>query len=215
VGVDQVVSGVGVLDKAMYLLDVVQYSQPVSLAELVSKTGFPNTTAHRLVLALETHGFLRRDEAGRLLTGSRFATGTLSQVAGPIMRQLTHQTGESSQLYVRRGQSRLCIVSVESPQELHTNVPVGSLLVIDKGSAGRLLMGHEELLRRGWAESVGERVAGAASVSAPIYDASVLVAALSISGPIERLGTSPGERYAGPVVEAAKRIQHALATIHG
>jgi DNA-binding IclR family transcriptional regulator len=182
---------------------------------LVSKTGFPNTTAHRLVLALETHGFLRRDEGGRLLTGSRFATGTLSQVAGPIMRQLTQQTGESSQLYVRRGQARLCIVSVESPQELHTNVPVGSLLVIDKGSAGRLLMGEDELLRRGWAESVGERVAGAASVSAPVYDAAVLVAALSISGPIERLGTSPGERYAGLVVDAAKRIQHALATIHG
>jgi DNA-binding IclR family transcriptional regulator len=213
--VDRVVSGVGVLDKAMYLLDVVEYSQPVSLPELVSITGFPNTTAYRLVLALETHGFLRRDEAGRLVTGSRFATGTLSQVAGPILRQLTKETGESSQLYVRRGQARLCIVSVESPQELHTDVPVGSLLVIDKGSAGRLLMGEEESLRRGWAQSVGERVPGAASVSAPIYDAAVLVAALSISGPIQRLGTSPGERYADQVVAAARQIQHTLASIHG
>lgn len=199
----------------MYLLDIVEYSQPVSLPELVSKTGFPNTTTHRLVLALEMHGFLRRDESGRLLTGSRFATGTLSQVAGPILRQLTKETGESSQLYVRRGQSRLCIVSVESPQELHTDVPVGSLLVINKGSAGRLLMGEEESLRRGWAESVGERVPGAASVSAPIYDASVLVAALSISGPIERFGSSPGERFAEPVIAAAKQLQHALASIHG
>ena len=199
----------------MYLLDIVEYSQPVSLPELVVKTGFPNTTTHRLVLALETHGFLRRDESGRLLTGSRFATGTLSQVAGPILRQLTKETGESSQLYVRRGQYRLCIVSVESPQELHTDVPVGSLLVVDKGSAGRLLMGDEASLRRGWAESVGERVPGAASVSAPVHDGSVLVAAVSISGPIERFGTSPGERFAEPVIEAAKRLQHALASIHG
>lgn len=199
----------------MYLLDIVEYSQPVSLPELVNKTGFPNTTAHRLVLALEMHGFLRRDESGRLLTGSRFATGTLSQVAWPILRQLTKETGESSQLYVRRGQARLCIVSVESPQELHTDVPVGSLLVIDKGSGGRLLMGEQESLRRGWAENVGERVRGAASVSAPIYDASVLVAALSLSGPIERFGTSPGERFAEPVVAAARQIQHALASIHG
>jgi DNA-binding IclR family transcriptional regulator len=214
-GVERVVSGVGVLDKAMYLLDVVEYSQPVSLPELVSRTGFPNTTAHRLVLALETHGFLRRDEAGRLVTGSRFATATLSQVAGPILRQLTMETGESSQLYVRRGQARLCIVSVASPQELHTDVPVGSLLVIDKGSGGRLLKGEEESLRRGWAQSVGERVPGAASVSAPVYRGTVLVAALSLSGPIQRLGTSPGKRYAEQVVEAARQIEHALVSIHG
>jgi DNA-binding IclR family transcriptional regulator len=76
-------------------------------------------------------------------------------------------------------------------------------------------MGEEESLRRGWAQSVGERVPGAASVSAPIYDAAVLVAALSISGPIQRFGTSPGKRYADQVVAAAKRIQHTLASIHG
>jgi DNA-binding IclR family transcriptional regulator len=52
-------------------------------------------------------------------------------------------------------------------------------------------------------------------VSAPIYDAAVLVAALSISGPIQRLGTSPGERYADQVVAAARQIQHTLASIHG
>lgn len=208
-------SGVGVLDKAMYLLDIVEYSQPVTLPELVSRTGFPKTTVHRLVLALETHGFLRRDDGGRFVTGSRFATGTLSQIAQPILRQLTAETGESSQLYVRRGCFRLCVVSVESPAELRTTVPVGALLVIERGSAGRLLYGDQEALRRGWAESAGERVAGIASVSAPIYDASLVVAALSISGPIERLGVSPGQRYAQRVVAAAEQIQRALVTAHG
>ena len=32
---ESVVSGVGVLDKAMHLLDVVEYSQPVSFLDLV------------------------------------------------------------------------------------------------------------------------------------------------------------------------------------
>lgn len=212
---DHVVSGVGVLDKAMYLLDVVEYSQPVTFAQLVSKTDFPKTTAHRLVLALETHGFVRRDESGRLVTGARFATGMLPQIAEPILRQLTTETMESTQLYVRRGQWRLCVVSVESPEELRTTVPVGSLLVMTRGSAGKLLNGDRDGLRRGWTESVGERVPGIASVSAPVYDAAVVIAAVSLSGPIERLGTSPGERYADKVMAAADQIQRALASAHG
>jgi DNA-binding IclR family transcriptional regulator len=213
--VDYVMSGVGVLDKAMYLLDIVEYSQPVTFHELVSRTQFPKTTAHRLLLALEMHGFLRRDDAGLFVTGSRFATGTLSQIAEPILRRVTAKTGESSQLYVRRGRFRLCVVSVESPEELRTKVPVGALLVIDRGSGGKVLRGDPEALQRGWAESAGERVPGIASVSAPIYDASIVVAAVSLSGPIERLGVSPGKRYADTVVAAAEEIQRALATAHG
>lgn len=206
-------SGVGVLDKAMYLLDVVEYSQPISFAELVGKTGFPKTTVHRLVLALEMHGFLRRAN-GLLLAGPRFATGMLPQIAEPILRRLTLETGESSQLYVRRGDYRLCIVSVESREELRTTVPVGALLIIERGSAGRLLKGDEAALKRGWAESVGERAPGIASVSAPVYDGTMLVAAASLSGPIERFGTAPGTRFAKQIVQAAKEIQKAIATAH-
>ena len=62
-----------------------------------------------------------------------------------------------------------------------------------------------------WAQSAGERSAGVASVSAPVYDGSVVIAALSLSGPIERLTTEPGVRHAKRVVAAAKEIQRAAA----
>ena len=62
--VDYVVSGVGVLDKAMFLLNVVEYRQPVTFVELTEAIDFPKTTTHRLVAALEAHGFLHRDETG-------------------------------------------------------------------------------------------------------------------------------------------------------
>jgi DNA-binding IclR family transcriptional regulator len=208
---EPVVSGVGVLDKAMHLLDVVEYSQPVTFLDLVEAVGFPKTTVHRLVAALETHGFLRRDDSGRLVTGSRFATASLSQLAAPIMVRLTRATGESTQLYVRRGHLRLCVVSIESPAELRTAVPVGSMLPIDKGSGGKVLLGAAEAVERGWAQSAGERSPGVASVSAPVHDGSVVIAALSLSGPIERLTTEPGVRYAKKVVAAAKEIQLAAA----
>ena len=60
---------------------------------------------------------------------------------------------------------------------------------------------------RGWVASVEEREAGVASVSAPVRvgDATV-VAAVSISGPVERLSRRPGDRFGAQVVEAAARI---------
>jgi DNA-binding IclR family transcriptional regulator len=210
-------SGVKVLDKVLHLLDVVEYSQPVSLQELVDLIGLPRTTAYRLLTALETHGFIRRDATGRYITGSRFATASLLQVTPPILTALTAETGESTQLFVRRGNQRLCLVSVESPAELRTIVPVGTLLTLDKGSGGRVLLSDPASEETGWIESLGERSPGVASVSAPVFDDSVLIAALCLSGPIDRLAPSPGQRFGKSVVAAAREIEHAVATadVHG
>jgi DNA-binding IclR family transcriptional regulator len=69
----------------------------------------------------------------------------------------------------------------------------------------------------GWIESLGERSPGVASVSAPVFDDSVLIAALCLSGPIDRLAPSPGQRFGKSVVAAAREIEHAVATadVHG
>jgi DNA-binding IclR family transcriptional regulator len=65
--------------------------------------------------------------------------------------------------------------------------------------------------RRGWAQSVGEREEGVASVSAPVVDArGALVAVVSVSGPIQRLGRRPGHQYAPAVTLAAREIEQAL-----
>ena len=59
-----------------------------------------------------------------------------------------------------------------------------------------------------WIESVGEREAGVASVSAPVFDhAGQVVAAVSVSGPLERTTREPGGRYGSAVVSAARRIE--------
>lgn len=66
---------------------------------------------------------------------------------------------------------------------------------------------------RGWAESVGEREVGVASVSAPVLDAGGdAVAVVSVSGPVERTGTSPGTLYAPEVVAAARAVEAALGS---
>jgi DNA-binding IclR family transcriptional regulator len=198
-----------VLDKAAAMLDAVE-ARPLSLAELAAATGIHRATAHRLAVALETHGFLRRDEGGRFLPGLRFSGPTLAERARPALEGLRDETGETVQLYVRRGWGRLCIVSLESAHELRTIVPAGTVLPLDRGSAGAVLREVPEVLRRGWTESVAERAPGVASVSAPIYEGRTVVAAVSVSGPIERMTTAPGARFAGAVTRAARAVERAL-----
>jgi DNA-binding IclR family transcriptional regulator len=205
------VSGIGVLDKAMSVLDAVE-ARPCTLAGLVEATGLSRATAHRLAVALEAHRLLRRDGAGRFVLGPRLTGLDLPALARPALEALRDVTGESAQLYVRRGDRRLCVAALESPHGLRTIVPVGMSLPLDVGSAGKVLRGDAA----GWAESVEERERGVASVSAPVRDATGdVVAAVSVSGPIERTTRSPGRRYAEAVVEAADAISRQLQTSSG
>ena len=65
--------------------------------------------------------------------------------------------------------------------------------------------------RRGWAQSLGEREPGIASVSAPVRGPSGrVIAAVSISGPIERLTRQPGRLHAEVVVQAARQLTEAV-----
>ena len=205
---DTTLSGIGVLDKAVALLDVLE-QEPLSLQALTEATGMPRATVHRLASALEVHGFVERDGAGRFALGARVAARSIAGVARPALERLRDETGESTQLYVRRGAGRVCVASLESPHGLRTIVPVGAVLPMDVGSAAKVLSGSTG--RRGWAESVEERERGVASVSAPVRSAAgAVVAAVSVSGPIERTTRSPGRRYAAAVCAAADEISRAL-----
>ena len=214
---ERIVSGVGVLDKSVYVLDALA-DGPRNLNELVEATGIARATAHRLAVALEVHGLVRRDPEGRFVLGVRLvALGRaaaeaipLARLAADALEQLRTDTSESVQLYVREGDRRVCIAALESPHGLRTIVPTGASLPLASGSAGHVLAGDGDVAAAGWVQSVGEREAGVASVSAPVRDRDGrVVAAVSVSGPIERTTRQPGERYGADVVAAARRIERA------
>jgi DNA-binding IclR family transcriptional regulator len=201
-----------VLDKAVSVLDAVE-GGPRTLAALVEATGLSRATAHRLAVALEVHGLLGRDARGRFTLGPRLSALDLPALARPALEALRDATGESAQLYVRRGDRRLCVASLESPHGLRTIVPVGMSLPLDVGSAGKVLRGDIATLERGWAESVEERERGVASVSAPVRnEAGDIVAAVSVSGPIERTTRAPGRRYSAAVLAAATTVQRQMSS---
>lgn len=211
-----IITGVGVLDKAMAVVRSVAEA-PRTLADLQASTGLPRATAHRLAAALEVHGMLRRDGAGRFELGHSLITlgsraderFVLDDVARPVLARLRDDTGESTQLFVRDGERRRCVVSFETPHGLRWIVPEGSLFPLDAGSAGRVLSGDEA--SDGWISSVGEREAGVASVSSPVVGPDgATVAAVSVSGPIERLTDRPGDRFGRAVAAAAAALTLAL-----
>jgi DNA-binding IclR family transcriptional regulator len=114
---------------------------------------------------------------------------------------------------------------------LRDSIPVGAVLSMLAGSAAQILLAWEEpdrlhrglhgakftatmlsaVRRRGWAQSVSEREQGVASVSAPVRNNSgQVVAAVSVSGPIERVSRQPGRLHAAAVVAAANRLTEVL-----
>jgi DNA-binding IclR family transcriptional regulator len=217
--VESSVSDVGVLNKAVSILGAVS-GEPVGLNELVTATGLPRATVHRLAVALERHRLVARDASGRFGLGPWVAelarSGStnrraLAVAAGPALLALRDATGESAQLYVAQGDTRICVAARESPHSLRTIVAVGAALPMDRGSAGKVLRGEDESLDRGWAESVEEREPGVASVSAPVIVDGAVVAAVSVSGPVERTSRQPGQKYAAAVIEAALAVGRAMA----
>ncbi len=209
-------SGVGVLDKAMAVLTAVE-AGPRSLAELMQATGLTRATAHRLAVALEAHGLVRRDDDGRFSLGLRLiGLGHAAAEALPGWLRRPPRAGLAAGAdrrvgpAVRAGRRRAGVrrVAGGSPRAAHDRPgrrppPARPRL----GRPGPAPAGPAA----GWVESVAERQAGVASVSAPVVDPSGrVIAAVSVSGPIDRLTRSPGRRHGAAVVEAADRIAAAL-----
>ena len=184
-------------------------------------------------MALEHHGVLARDAGGRFTIGARTAqwaagVDTWRDTAEDVVLGLRDATGVSAQVYRRSGDQRLCVAAAEPAAGLRDTVPVGSLLTLRAGSAAQVLVAwapeeeRAELLRgaafsaadladvrrRGWAHSLGQREPGVASISVPVRDAEGrVVAAVSISGPIDRLAR-PTAAQRRVLLRAAAALAH-------
>ena len=148
-----------------------------------------------------------------------------------VLPRLREITGESVQLYRREGTSRVCVVALEPPAGLRDTVPVGARLPMTAGSGAKVLLAYSdaatqqavlptamftdrtlaEVRKRGWAQSAAEREPGVASVSAPVRDGrGSVIAAVSVSGPIDRMGRRPGVRWAADLLAAAEALTRRL-----
>ena len=185
----------------------------------------------------KTHRLLARDSEGRWRLGPAISelaaqvNDPLLAASAAVLPRLREITGESVQLYRREGSSRVCVAAMEPPAGLRDTVPVGARLADDRGLGRQSTAGPQrrrhpcavlpdakfsdrtlaEVRRRGWAQSAAEREPGVASVSAPVRDArGVVIAAISVSGPIDRMGRRPGARWAADLLAAAEAMTRRL-----
>lgn len=167
------------------------------------------------------------------LSANLMQSDDMSVVLLPEMERLRDVVGETISLYVRDGHERIRIQAVQSRQAVRRVAPVGARLALVVGASSKILVAYadkaiqhelleeiswpeglsreafmkqiEHILEVGYATSIEEREPGAAAVAAPIYNRTgQLVAALSISGPANRLTADKMQEQAGIIIESAK-----------
>jgi IclR family transcriptional regulator, acetate operon repressor len=147
------------LQKARRILDCLDPASPeLTFTDIVTKTGMPATTCHRLLHTMVTEGFLSRVD-GRYRSGSRLlswaAVGTaqmsgmdLTQRATVALRELRDLTGETACLYVRDGLQRSLIAMVETRHSVMRVMRLGEVRPLHAGSGGKLFLAYDEGLLR-------------------------------------------------------------------
>jgi DNA-binding IclR family transcriptional regulator len=120
-----------------------------TLTDLSEHLDLPKSTLHRFLCSLEAHGILRQDEASKqwhlgyrlLVWGSLAQKSTaLQDVARPIMRDLTAETGETTLLTVYQTQEVICVEKVESSHPVRLALEVGVRRPPNAGASSKALM---------------------------------------------------------------------------
>ena len=114
----------------------------LTLAELASRTGLYKSTALRLLHSLEAANFISANGKGSFRLGGEIlrlhavlgAAGGLEAAVMPVLRELVAETKETAALHVRRGEHRVRLYVVDSPQSLREHVVSGEELPLDRGA---------------------------------------------------------------------------------
>jgi DNA-binding IclR family transcriptional regulator len=222
-------SGVTAVTRALALMECFQVGESsLTLAELSRRSGMHKTTVLRLARTLALSQYMVQNEEGEWRLGP--ATGWLgaryqaafdvNNVVEPTLHALVKASGESASFYVREGDIRACIARVEGPQSVRHHVRIGERLPLNKGAPGRVILAfsgmkgevYEEIRRRGFHLSIGEREAEVSSVAAPVFGLNWrLLGSVCVSGPSSRLSKGKLESLAKVVIRAANQLSYAIA----
>lgn len=235
-------TGVRAVTRVVDLLELFDSTHPArTVKDLVDGTGLPKTTVVRLCATLCARSVLTARPDGTYSLGPEMLRWvrlagriwTPPQEVVDIMRELSHDTGETANLYVRQGTSRIVVAQCESSATVRSVIPIGVPYPLWAGAAGKVLLqaapdlietvaaesphgpaAAEELRdaveaarHRGYALAHGERELGASGLSFPVTDSQGrIVAALTIGGPTSRFTDDRMPNYISTTRTAAEKI---------
>lgn len=144
------VRGAQSVTRAVSVLNAFSETRPLlTVAEVASIVGLKVPTAHRLVRALTSAGFLVFDPHTRSyslgpqilrLSNVMVSRDDLPNVAEPSLVRLRDLTGETVGLHWLLGSQRVCVYEVVSLHPIRLTSGLGSAYPLSKGAASKAIM---------------------------------------------------------------------------
>lgn len=238
------------LDRVVAILEAVAtHRNPPTPTVVAARIDLSLSTVSRLMRQMCDLGLLDRDASGayalgvRLLRISQAALepSDLVEVALPEMQHLRELTGETVTLFVRRGNSRICLAQAQSEQAVRRVVPVGFTAPLHAGATGEALLAgiapvereqyvaalplpeaERHALRErlttisehGFAMSSEAWLPEVAAIAAGVFESSTIVASLSVAGPSYRFTEERMRGFVDELLATAGRISSRIAPMH-
>ncbi|MFC9688915.1 IclR family transcriptional regulator [Kribbella sp. NPDC056951] len=141
--------GVRSVHRALDLLERFDDEHPSwTLAALTTASGLPKTTVLRLVTTLEQRGLVAAIGPGKYAIGPGFlrwsrlssATMEIPPAVRAAMARLASDTGETANLYIRVGRTRVCLAQALGTLSIRHSIAVGSSMPLWSGAASKVLL---------------------------------------------------------------------------
>ncbi|MCY8827060.1 IclR family transcriptional regulator [Bacillus atrophaeus] len=134
--------------KSMALLNLFLTEPKLTLSELISLSGMPKTSVHRMVSSLEEMGLLTRDRNGAYTLGLVFLEfGQLvserldiRQIAKPVMEELCQEVDEAVHLIMRDGNEAIYVEKIEGTQTVRLYTAIGRRSPLYAGACARSIL---------------------------------------------------------------------------
>src|SRR5579872_6404088 len=178
-------SGVGVLHKTLDILETLKGGDGgVRLADLARHVEMPKATVYRILMTLETRGYVDRSEDGGYRMAKKFfdlrrdvpIEQLLHQAAQSRMNDLVEATKETVNLGILDAGEVVVINTVESPQAVRMSSKIGNRRSLHSTAIGKVLLGGmtdkevQRLLRiKGIPKLTGETITAKPAVLAEIH----------------------------------------------
>ena len=213
--------GVAAVERALAILNAFDgFADSFTLTQVSEATGLYKSTVLRLLASLQRHHFVLKLSDGRYQLGpalsrlgSRFERSLkLEQHVAPVLQNIVNKTGETAALYTRQGDSRLCLLRVESPQSIQHHIYVGELRPMTNSASGKVLLTFERSGPRADLKALrslpyvilGGHDVELAGIAMPIFGVGdKLVGAISVSGPLSRFDKPQVRRISDLLISAA------------
>jgi DNA-binding IclR family transcriptional regulator len=233
------------------------HDKELGISEIARQLNLYKSMVHRIVSTLEFKGILeKKPDTGKYRLGLKlYKLGILARddnelisISIPHLKELTEDTGETSNLVVMDGSMSMYLAQQESNRMVRMFTRVGARVFPHCNGAGKVLLAHmddeeldaiiqtnglhgytrntltskEKLLEeltlvreRGYAVDNQEREEGVMCLASPVRDYSgKVIAAVSISGPVDRFGKDRMEKLISMVKEHALKISEELGYKH-